>query len=381
VSPAPAARSLNVVGRLSAAVAAQRLLSDAAQLAAAARLDALREALWAARPPGRMAWLARRGAKPPRGVYLWGGVGRGKTMLMDLFFSSLEDQESAPPAERSHFYRFMQGVHRELKLIDEPEPLERVAERLAARIRVLCLDEFLVADIADAMILARLFEGLFRHGVVLVATSNLPPSELYRDGLQRQRFLPAIELLGKHLDVVRLDGGLDYRLRELEQAPTYLNCTLPGTAAALRRRFDEFTGGVATGPTTLTIEGRAMRALDTGPGTVWFGFAELCGGPRSQNDYIEIARTHQTVFIADIPILGADDDNAARRFIMLLDELYDRGVSIVVSAAAAPAALYRGERLRFDFERTASRLIEMQSRDYLAGRPRSGSQAHGIIEP
>jgi cell division protein ZapE len=400
-------RSETVAGRLTAEVTAQRLQADAGQLAAAVRLDALSDALraqWSgglvgglagrlARLRGRLPWLSgggrstrRPGSAPPRGLYLWGGVGRGKTLLMDLFFASLSGTlpgtEGSPPAARTHFYQFMRDVHGELARVRQrAEPLERVAQLVAERARVLCLDEFMVADIADAMILARLFEGLFRRGVTLVATSNLPPRDLYRDGLQRQRFLPAISLLCEHVDVVHLDGGTDYRLRLLEQAPTYLDSKLAGTAAALRRRFAELSGGIGTGPTTMNIEGRALHALDAGPGTVWFGFAELCGGPRSQHDYIELARTHHTIFIADIPIFKPADDDAARRFIMLLDELYDRGVSIVVSAAAAPADLYQGERLRFDFERAASRLMEMQSRQYLAGRQRFRSPARGIIAP
>jgi cell division protein ZapE len=392
---------LTVAGRLTAEVETHRMQADASQLAAAMRLDALSAALRTQRPrfagglADRLAWLraglprlpggaprvphgARRIA-PPRGLYLWGGVGRGKTLLMDLFFAALQGDQGSPPAERSHFYHFMRNVHTELAAIKQhADPLDRVAQRVALRARVLCLDEFLVADIADAMILARLFEGLFRRGVTLVTTSNLPPRDLYRDGLQRQRFLPAIELILAHVDVVHLDGGLDYRLRQLEQSPTYLDSRLPGTAAELARRFAYLTAGITTGPTTLSIEGRPLHALDAGPGTVWLQFAELCEGPRSQHDYIELARSHHTLFIADIPIFSPADDDAARRFIMLIDELYDRGVSIVVSAAAAPAELYRGTRLRADFERAASRLIEMQSRRYLAGRHRP---PHGIIHP
>jgi cell division protein ZapE len=214
-----------------------------------------------------------------------------------------------------------------------------------------------------------LFEGLFRRGVTLVATSNLRPQELYKDGLQRQRFLPAIELLQAHLDVVHLDGRIDYRLRQLEQAPTYLDSNLPETPAALHERFAALIG-VASGPTTLTIEGRSLHAVNSGPGTVWFQFGELCDGPRSQNDYIELARLYHTVFIANIPTFDKTHENAARRFIMLIDEFYDRGVQIVVSAAAPPAALYHGERLRIEFERASSRLIEMQTRPYLARQHR-----------
>ena len=359
--------------RLGVAVAAHRLQFDEAQYAAALRLDALSDALRSRslklgeRLRSAIPWLAGESAQPPaRGLYLWGGVGRGKTLLMDLFFAS-----RPAGAERSHFYHFMRDVHAELANIKQhPEPLEIVAQRVAARTRVICLDELFVADIADAMILAGLFAALFRRGVALVATSNLRPQDLYKDGLQRQRFLPAIELIQAHVDVVHLDGRIDYRLRQLERAPTYLNSNLPETAAALHQRFAAFTGGLASGPTSLTIEGRTLHAMNSGPGTVWFQFGELCDGPRSQNDYIELARLYHTVFIANIPTFDESAEDAARRFIMLIDEFYDRGVKILVSAAAPPAALYDGERLRFEFERASSRLIEMQTQHYLAGEHR-----------
>jgi cell division protein ZapE len=353
-------------------VAAHRFEFDGGQHAAALRLDALSEDLRAHAPTvfqrlrSLLRWLPGETAQTPvRGIYLWGGVGRGKTLLMDLFFASLQR------ALRSHFYHFMRDVHAELARIKRhAKPLEIVAQRLSARTRVICLDEFFVADIADAMILAGLFDGLFRRGVTLVATSNLPPQDLYKDGLQRQRFLPAIELIQTHVSVIHLDGGIDYRLRQLERAPTYLDSKLPGTSAALQECFAALTGGIAAGPTTLDIEGRALRAVNSGPGAAWFQFSELCEGPRSQDDYIELARRYHTMFIANIPTFGHADEDSARRLIMLIDELYDRGVKIVVSAAAAPAALYRGERLHFEFERAASRLIEMQTQQYLAGQHR-----------
>ena len=394
-------RHPTVTARLRAEVAAHRLEFDGAQNEAALRLDALSEELRAQSPTifrrlrSVVPWLPGNSARTPaRGLYLWGGVGRGKTLLMNLFHAS------AKGAERSHFYHFMRDVHTELAGIKQSaQPLEIVAQRIAARTRVICLDEFFVADIADAMILAGLFDGLFRRGVTLVATSNLPPQDLYKDGLQRQRFLPAIRLIQLHVSVIHLDGGIDYRLRQLEQAPTYLDSNLPGTPAALRERFTALTGGgdigsttgigstsgigsttgigntsgigsTGAGPTTLNIEGRALRAVDVGQGTAWFRFSELCEGPRSQNDYIELARLYHTIFIENIPIFHSTDEDAARRFIMLIDELYDRGVKIVVSAAAAPAALYLGERLHFEFERAASRLIEMQTHAYLAGEHR-----------
>jgi cell division protein ZapE len=301
-----------------------------------------------------------------RGLYLWGGVGRGKTMLMDMFFESLRGTY----AERTHFYRFMRQIHAQLRRIKRAEPLDAVAEKLAARLRVICLDEFFVADIGDAMILAALIEGLFRRGVTLIATSNVPPQELYKDGLQRQRFVPAIKLLQNHMDVLHLDGGIDYRLRQLEQAPTYLDSTLPGTAALLATLFAGLAGASARGPSILCVEHRRIAALAAGAGMVWFEFGEICEGPRSQNDYIELARLYHTIFISNIPLFTRSNENAARRFISAIDEFYDRNVNIVVSAAAAPAALYQGERLHLEFQRAASRLIEMQTQQYLAGSHR-----------
>jgi cell division protein ZapE len=356
---------------------AQRIASlefDEGQRDAAARLDDLgAELLERSQSVGRklrsqLRWLPARADKAaPRGIYLWGGVGRGKTMLMDLFYESLPSNL----AERTHFYRFMRQVHAELRsLKSRTRPLETVAERLAARAQVICLDEFFVSDIADAMLLAGLFEGLFQRGVTLIATSNIPPQELYKDGLQRERFLPAIALIQRHMDIVHLDGGIDYRLRQLEQAPTYLDSNLPDTAAQLKQRFAALAGAGAGGPTILIVADRPIEAQATGAGLVWFEFKDICEGPRSQNDYIELAHLYHTIFISNVPEFTRGDENAARRFIMLVDEFYDRNVNIVVSAAAAPGSLYHGERLRMEFLRAASRLIEMQTQQYLAGEHR-----------
>jgi cell division protein ZapE len=369
--------------RLSAEIASHRLQFDPSQRAAALRLDRLSAALieesesMAYRLRARLRGLARplsantplRASErsPERGLYLWGGVGRGKTLLMDWFYDSLP----VARRERTHFYRFMRQVHAELRTVARrTEPLETVAQRLADKAEVICLDEFFVSDIADAMILSGLLDGLFRRGVVLVATSNAPPQELYKDGLQRSRFLPAIELLCAHVDIVHLDGGIDYRLRQLEQAPTYLDSSQAHTGAQMQQRFAALAGGAFTGPSMLTVEDRPIAALASTPEMVWFEFSALCEGPRSQNDYIELARSYHTIFVSNIPLFTRDNENAARRFIMLIDELYDRGVKIVVSAAAVPAELYRGERLQFEFERAASRLIEMQAQRYLAGQHR-----------
>ncbi len=363
-----------VAARLARDVDAHRLEFDPSQRQAAGRLDLLASQLNGHRPfepwrRTRLRWLPRKaGVAAPRGVYLWGEVGRGKTLLMDLFYDALLFRER----ERSHFYRFMRGVHAGLAATPgRREPLEAVAESLALRARIICLDEFFVSDIADAMILAGLFEGLFRRGVTLVATCNSPPENLYADGLQRQRFLPAIEMLRARLDVLHLDGGTDYRLRQLELARTYVDSGAPGADTELGELFAALAGATATGPTQISIEGRRIRVRALGAGMAWFDFRELCDGPRSQNDYIDIARLYHTLFVSGVPVFGRVDDDAARRFVMLIDELYDRDVNLVASCAAAPADLYDGERLRFEFQRTASRLIEMQSHRYLAREHRS----------
>jgi cell division protein ZapE len=365
----------SVESRLREAVAAGRLELDPAQLSAAILLDRLSADLRkssqsvGARLRAHLPWLpapARDAALT--GLYLWGGVGRGKTMLMDWFYESLHFVRR----ERIHFYRFMRHVHSELRLVKRrAEPLETVAQRLSKRASVICLDEFFVADIADAMILSGLFEGLLRRGVTLVMTSNTPPQGLYKDGLQRERFLPAIELIQNHVTLVHLDGVTDYRLRQLEQAPTYLDSAREQTAAQMRRRFNALAGDTATGPQVLSIEDRDIAAVAAGAGMAWFEFSDLCEGPRSQNDYIELARLYHTIFISNIPQFAERNEDAARRFISAIDEFYDRGVKIVVSAAAAPADLYRGDRLQLEFQRAASRLIEMQTQHYLSGQHRS----------
>jgi cell division protein ZapE len=351
-------------------IAERGFRADAAQLAVIGRLDSLRSRLIAAHEAGlslrgRLRRTLLRGdfAAPIRGVYLWGPVGRGKTWLMDLFFQSL----ALPERRRRHFHRFMHDVHSELKGLGEvPAPLEVLAERLATEVRVLCFDELFVTDIADAMILAGLFGGLFRRGVTLVMTSNTPPHDLYRDGLQRQRFLPAIELIERHMDVVPVGGDRDYRLRQLTQAGTYLPSGDGNSDAKLRALFADLSDHAAATDGVVTIEDRPIPVVRQSEGAAWFEFEALCSGPRSQDDYIEIARNYQSVIVANVPVLDAFHEDEARRFIALIDELYDRCVKLVVSAAAPPTQLYRGDRLVREFQRTASRLTEMQSEEYLA---------------
>jgi cell division protein ZapE len=232
---------------------------------------------------------------------------------------------------------------------------------------VLCLDELFVSDIADAMLLGSLFQRLSANGVTLVFTSNVPPQDLYRNGLQRQRFLPAIAHLEQNLDVVAVDGSVDYRLRQLSKARIYLDSADAATPAALQMIYDDLADDEADdGTRQITVLGRRIPVVRESDTVIWFEFAAICGGPRGQTDYIEIAREYQSVLVTGVPVLTAADDNDARRFIALVDEFYDRGVKLIVSAAAPPAALYRGERLKFEFERAASRLVEMQTRRYLA---------------
>ncbi len=346
--------------------------SDTAQLTAVEKLDNLRGRLVAAHdatnPSLLRRWLgslvgASAARRPERGLYLWGGVGRGKTWLMDMFFQSLPFAEK----RRRHFHRFMHDVHTELKGLQNREsPLELVAEQIARDTRVLCFDELFVSDIADAMILGGLFEGLFKCGVTLVATSNVPPRDLYKDGLQRQRFLPAIDLIERQVEVLNVDGSTDYRLRQLTQAGTYLLSTAPDTPQRLEALLAELAHYGNSTDGTIEIEGRTIPVVRQSSSAVWFDFDAVCGGPRSQDDYIEIARGYQSVIVANVPILDSLRENQARRFIALVDELYDHNVNLIVSAAASPVDLYRGDRLTFPFERTVSRLIEMQSEGYLA---------------
>ena len=342
---------------------------DPAQLRVLARMEDLRRRLIAARAGETslarrlLRRVSQRAGQPERGVYLWGPVGRGKTWLMDLFFHSLP----FPERRRRHFHRFMHDVHAELKTLGEQDsPLEVVAAHIAADTRVLCFDELYVTDIADAMILGGLFDGLFRRGVSLVATSNSPPAALYRDGLQRQRFLPAIALIERHTEVIPVDGGSDYRLRQLTQAGTYLLAGEADVAPQLCALFAELSQHAAASNGELHINERAIPVVRQSDSAVWFDFQALCAGPRSQEDYIELARLYSALVLSEVPCLDETRHDETRRFIALIDELYDRNVKLVVSAADTPENLYRGERLQFEFQRTASRLIEMQSAAYLA---------------
>lgn len=338
---------------------------DPAQTAALGELDRIHLALTQedARPGllGRL--LGQAQADSIDGLYLWGGVGRGKTFLIDLFHAGLQIEGK----RRTHFHRFMRGVHQQLRAhAGERDPLVAIARQWRKTLRVLVLDEFFVDDIGDAMLLGRLLDRLFAEGVVLVTSSNIEPSGLYRDGLQRARFLPAIELIERHCAVVHLDSDIDYRLRALTRSPVYRAPLDDGGEAWLETRWQELGGDDAHRDAGIEVEGRRLCVRARSPGMAWFDFNELCEGARAAADYIEIAHEFHTVLLGEVPLLDATQDDAARRFVTLVDELYDRHVNLVCTADAAPHALYAGERLASAFERTASRLIEMQSAEYLA---------------
>ena len=348
-----------------------RLCPDPAQARVVGAFQELYEHLRDLPAPGQRVGglfgrLGARRPRPVRGIYLWGGVGQGKSLIMNAFFDSL----SIPSKLRVHFHAFMQYVHDELDALGpHRDPLARVADGLSADTRIVCFDEFQVHDITDAMLLGRLLKGLFERGVTLVATSNVEPDLLYRDGLQRSRFLPAIEAIKTHTRVLHLDGETDYRLRALERADTYHWPLDKDAERALYACFEglnpcEATEG--TEGTVLDIAGREVPARRTAEGIAWFEFEALCATARSSIDYIEIARRFHTVLVANVPVMDDERHDAALRFVHLVDELYERHVNLVVSAAAPPAALYVGARHEARFARTRSRLVEMQSRNYLS---------------
>jgi len=301
--------------------------------------------------------------KPPQGIYFWGGVGRGKSFLMDCFYDSVPYRRK----RRIHFHAFMQQIHRDLdKYKGEPDPILKVAEQIAREVRLLCFDEFHVSDIADAMILGRLLDGLFAKGVILVMTSNYPPSMLYPNGLHRESFLPTIALLQKHLDVFEVEAGVDYRLRALEQVEIY---HYPADDAAEKKMRDYFrmvAGGEGKKGGAIEVLGRQIEAVRRGNGVIWFDFKTLCGGPRSQNDYLEIARSYHTVLLSHIPRMTASQSSEARRFTWLIDVFYDHKVKLISTADCVPEALYVEGTQASEFTRTVSRMTEMHSREYLA---------------
>jgi cell division protein ZapE len=309
--------------------------------------------------------LGKRDAPPQgvRGLYIWGGVGRGKTYLVDTFFDALPLSRKM----RIHFHRFMSKIHNALRdLREQQNPLRTVACQFGREAQVICLDEFFVSDITDAMLLATLIRELITSGVTLVITSNIAPDELYQNGLQRARFLPAIELIKQNMDIIHIDDGVDYRLRYLEKAEIYHFPLDDQAERILSETFDHLSPEPGQRGTTLEIEGRPIPTRRLADGLVWFDFEAICDGPRSQKDYIEIARCFHTVMISNITVMDWQMEDQARRFLNLVDEFYDHNVKLIVSADARPVEIYGGKKLQFEYRRTVSRLQEMQSHDYLA---------------
>lgn len=349
-------------------LAARGYRADASQLAALERLQRLYEE-WLAYRAVRSNALKKLIARPPvpRGVYLWGGVGRGKSFLMDAFYAAVPIVRKT----RVHFHEFMRGVHRELDAVKgTADPLDEVARRIARRHRLICFDEFHVSDIADAMILHRLLDRLMALKLGFVMTSNYAPGALYPDGLHRDRLLPAIELIERELDVLHVDAGIDYRQRAMERIEAYLWPWGAKAEAQLAAAFERIAETDDDDP-VLRIEAREIRAKRRAGGVVWFDFAVLCGGPRSQNDYLELAAQFHTVLLSNVPQMSAGQASEARRFTWLVDVLYDYRIKLLASAEVAPEALYTAGALAHEFARTASRLVEMQSREYLDAPRRS----------
>jgi cell division protein ZapE len=360
------------IDRLRAQIAAEELEADAAQLEVMALLDALARQLNAWRPRRSVLSLFSRSNGPaPRGLYIHGDVGRGKTMLMDLFFACV----AFSPKQRSHFHEFMADVHERIgkaRLDVEDDPIPHVAASIAEETGLLCFDELQVTDIADAMILGRLFKLLFERGVVVVATSNSAPEALYENGLNRQLFLPFIRLIAERMDVAELRSAKDYRLEKLAGLPLYFAPVDARASAQLDAHWDRLTGRHPAEEETLQVKGRSVRVPLASMGIARFAFADLCELPLGALDYLRIAHTYHTVLIDGIPVMARDRRDAMRRFINLIDTLYDNKVCLIASAAAEPDALFQDDAGAKAFARTASRLIEMRSEGYLAARASRG---------
>ena len=353
-----------MLGAYARALDAKGFQADPAQLLAVERLQGLYESLMRFKV-ARSNKIRRVISKPvvPRGVYFWGGVGRGKSFIMDCFFAAVPYKRK----QRIHFHAFMQQIHAELRQhAGKADPLALVAERIAKTTRLLCFDEFHVSDIADAMILGRLLEILFEKGVVFVMTSNYPPDNLYPNGLQRQNFLPTIALIKNKMDIMPLDGGNDYRLRKLEVMPVYHVPHDDETQRALAEYFQVAATMPGSSDGSIEVNHRHIRTVRLAPGVVWFDFQSICGDGRAQTDYLELVREYHTILVSNIPVLEVRHGAEARRFTWLVDVCYDHRVKLIISAATYPDDLYVEGPNAHEFFRTASRLTEMQSREYLA---------------
>ncbi|RTF13348.1 AFG1 family ATPase [Serratia marcescens] len=368
-------QALSPLSRYQQALDAGEYQADEVQRRAVTQLDCIYQALLqkpAASAPagglrGKLSRLLGKGTetalqRPVQGLYMWGGVGRGKTWLMDMFFHSLPGDRKM----RLHFHRFMLRVHEELtELQGRENPLEIVADGFKAETDVLCFDEFFVSDITDAMLLATLLQALFARGITLVATSNIPPDDLYRNGLQRARFLPAIDLINEYCDVMNVDAGIDYRLRTLTQAHLYLTPLNDQTRTTLDRMFIKLAGKAGEDAPVLQINHRPLQAIRSVDGVLAVDFHTLCEEARSQLDYIALSRLYHSVILYNVQVMGPLKENTARRFLALVDEFYERHIKLVIGAEASMFEIYQGVQLKFEFQRCLSRLQEMQSEEYL----------------
>jgi len=368
-------QALSPLSRYQQALDAGEYQADEVQRQAVTRLEGIYQALQQAPAAsvsanglrGKLSRWLGKGAettslRPVQGLYMWGGVGRGKTWLMDMFFHSLPGERKL----RLHFHRFMLRVHEELtELQGQENPLEMIADGFKAQTDVVCFDEFFVSDITDAMLLATLLQALFARGITLVATSNIPPDDLYRNGLQRARFLPAIDLINEYCDVMNVDAGIDYRLRTLTQAHLYLTPLSDQTRETLDRMFVKLAGKAGEDAPVLQINHRPLQAIRSVDGVLAVDFHTLCEEARSQLDYIALSRLYHSVILYNVRVMGPLKENTARRFLALVDEFYERHIKLVIGAEASMFEIYQGVQLKFEFQRCLSRLQEMQSEEYL----------------
>jgi cell division protein ZapE len=375
---------MSLAAAYGALLAKGAITPDPAQSAAVAKLQALSERLarWRRRRNGfgLAGLLPRTDVDAPRGLYLHGPVGRGKTMLMDLFYESV----AFPQKRRAHFHAFMAEVQDRLadaRVNVARDPIAHVAEEIAAKTALLCFDEMHITDIADAMILGRLFKALFEAQVVVVATSNVPPRELYKDGLNRQLFVPFIDLIERHMDIEALLAARDFRLEKLAGKPLYFTPADAGARAAMDRLWADLSGGHEGAPVEIDVKGRTLRVPLAAMGLARFTFAELCEAPLGTLDYLALTQQFHTIFLDSIPVLAPSRRDVARRFVNLIDTLYDARVGLVASAAAEPHGLYPAGDVHFLFERTVSRLIEMRTEGYLAGRSERATPLNASVDP